>query len=415
MTENRAEETTADGEEPRSWLSRGVVSVGLTSFFSDSGHEITTSVLPGFLTSTLHAGPGALGLIEGVSDALTGITKLAGGPLADDPHRRGALARGGYLITAVATGLIGAATAVWQVAVLRAMSWFARGLRSPARDALLASLAPRSAFGRAFGLERAGDNLGAVAGPLLASLLVSLVGIRHALYFAALPGLLAAASITVAASEARRLYGAPAGRARARYNLSALREAGIVRPLLPIALFELGNAATTLLILRATGLLHHDNRSLAAATSLAILIYAAHNACAAAVSYAGGHWIDRSGPRPVFIAGAFAYVAAYGLFAVPWHSWPALLGAFVLAGAGIGFAETAESALLARMLPDGLRGSGFGLLGAVQAGGDLVSSALVGLLWSLFSPAVGFGYAAACMCAATAAATGGRLRDGTGV
>lgn len=41
------------------WLSSGVVSVGAASFFSDAGHEIATSVLPSFLTSTLHAGPGA--------------------------------------------------------------------------------------------------------------------------------------------------------------------------------------------------------------------------------------------------------------------------------------------------------------------------------------------------------------------
>ena len=71
------------------WLTRGVGSIGAASLFSDLGHEMTTSVLPTFVTATLHSGPGALGLIEGVSDALVGVAKLAGGPLAVDPNADG--------------------------------------------------------------------------------------------------------------------------------------------------------------------------------------------------------------------------------------------------------------------------------------------------------------------------------------
>src|SRR6266540_3045586 len=112
------------------WLTRGVAGVGASSFFSDAGHEITTAVLPSFLSATLHAGAVALGLIEGISDALTGVMKLLGGPLANDPARRGRLASGGYLGTALATGAIGLATSVWQAGALRALAWTSRGLRS---------------------------------------------------------------------------------------------------------------------------------------------------------------------------------------------------------------------------------------------------------------------------------------------
>jgi hypothetical protein len=129
------------------WLTRGVGAVAAASFFSDSGHEVTTSVLPAFITGTLGASAAALGVIDGISDALTGVMKLIGGPLANDPHRRAQTASGGYLGTAVATGAIGAAVTVWQVGVLRAIAWLSRGLRSPARDALLASLSPTSAQG----------------------------------------------------------------------------------------------------------------------------------------------------------------------------------------------------------------------------------------------------------------------------
>jgi len=385
----------------RRWLTRGVASVGLASFFSDSGHEITTSLLPTFVTVTLRASAGALGVIEGISDALTGVAKLLAGPLANDEERRLQMASGGYLVTAAATGAVGLAAGVWQAGILRALAWTARGVRSPARDAMLASLAPREAYGRAFGLERAGDNMGAVAGPLLAAGLLAWVGIRPALYLAAIPGVFAAVAITAAAREARKLRD-PVKR-RFQLHLAGIRETGLVRPLIPIAAFELGNMATTLLILRGTGLLHSHGRSVAAATSLAVLIYAGHNLFASIVAYLGGHWIDRTGPRLVFATGAAIYVTSYVLFALISGGWPLLVIAFLLAGTGIGLAETAESALVATLLPEHVRGSGFGLLGGVQSFGDFASSAAVGLLWTAISPTAGFLYAAAWMLIATAA------------
>lgn len=280
--------------EDERWLTPGVGGVGAASFFSDAGHEITTAVLPSFFTSTLHASAAALGLIEGISDALTGVMKLLTGPLANDPTMRRRLATGGCVGTAIATGAIGLAATAWQVGILRAAAWVSRGVRTPARDSLLASLVPQEAYGRAFGLERAGDNLGAVAGPLLAALLLTWIGIR--------PGAFAAIAIGIAARESLR--SGSTGRSSGRLQLERLRGHGLFRPLVPIALFELGNVATTLLILRSTQLLTHGGRSVAAATSLAILIYAAHNALASVVAIFGGRWIDRAGPRVALATGA---------------------------------------------------------------------------------------------------------------
>ncbi|MBV8347270.1 MAG: MFS transporter [Mycolicibacterium sp.] len=386
------------------WLTRGVGSVGAASFFSDAGHEITTSVLPTFLTATLGAPASALGLIDGISDALIGVMKLIGGPWANHPHQRGRIASGGYLGTALATGAIGAAATVWQAGILRAVAWLSRGLRSPARDAMLASLTPLSARGRAFGLERAGDNLGAVAGPLLAAGLVAWLGVRPALYLAAIPGLLAAVAIVVAAREARRrLAEQPAGAVARRLDLSVLRDAGMLRALLPVALFEFGNIATTLLILRATALLTSPSRTITAATSLAILIYAGHNVIATVASLIAGRWYDHAGPRVVFATGAAVYVIGYGVFAAGLDNAFVIALAFAAAGAGIGLAEPTQSAVVSQLLPDRLRGSGFGLLGAVQATGDLVATVTAGLLYTLVSPTVAFTYAAAWMLAAVLA------------
>jgi hypothetical protein len=119
--------------EPRAgterWLTGGVGAIGTASLLSDAGHEITTALLPSLLTSTLGAPAAALGLIEGISDGASGVAKLAGGAIADDPARRGPTAVGGYAVTAVLSSLVGVATNAVQVAFLRAGAWTARGIR----------------------------------------------------------------------------------------------------------------------------------------------------------------------------------------------------------------------------------------------------------------------------------------------
>ncbi len=386
-----------EGPADQRWLTKGVLGVGGASLFSDASHEWVTSLLPTFLTTTLHSGPAALGAIEGFSDALVGLSKLAGGPLSNDRERRGKLASGGYLVTAIASALIGLAAAVWQVGVLRAAAWVSRGIRGPARDSLLISITPKGAYGRASGLERAGDNLGAVIGPLIAAGLVGVMGIRHAILLAFIPGIFAALAITMAAREARRTLSVPARRRTLSFNFKELWQAGLPRALTPAALFELGNLASALLILRATDLLHVGGRDLAAATSLAVLLYAAHNAAATVSALAGGHVIDRTNPRAVFAVAGLVYVAGYALFAIDEHHiWMVGL-AFILGGIGIGLGETAESTTVALMLPDRLRGNGFGVLGLVQSMGDLGATLVAGVLWAVVSPTAAFAYAAGWM------------------
>jgi len=394
-----------DNAGERRWLTPGVGAVGAASLLSDAGYEATTSVLPTFLTGTLGASAAALGVVDGISDALAGVMKLVGGPLANNAERRGGIASGGYLATALATGAIGAAVTVWQAGIFRALAWMSRGVRSPSRDALLASLTPESAHGRAFGLERAGDNLGAVVGPLLAAALVAWVGIRPTLYLAAIPGLFAAAAILIAAREARHRNPSGERPTRRRFEFGALRDAGMRRALLPVALFEFGNVATTLLILRSTQLLTSPQRTVTAATSLAILIYAGHNAVATVASLTAGRWYDRTGPRTVFATGAAVYVIAYLVFAAGTHSAIVVALGFALAGAGIGLAEPTQSAVVSQLLPDRLRGSGFGVLGAVQATGDVVATIVAGVLYTIASPTIAFGYAAAWMAIAIIASS----------
>src|SRR4029453_15558269 len=210
------------------WLTPGVRGIGAASLLFDLGHEVPTGRPPSLLTSTLGAPASALGLIEGVADGLAGVARLGGGALADDLARRRGGGGGGYTTTAVLSGLIGVATAVWQVGVLRAGAWAARGLRVPARNALLAEVVPAGAYGRAYGFERAMDNLGAIGGPLLALGLVALVGGRGAVLASIVPGLLAAAAIAYPGGRVRR----PAAHARVPVRLR-------VRPVLAAGLGRL--------------------------------------------------------------------------------------------------------------------------------------------------------------------------------
>jgi MFS family permease len=147
----QAESSATPGPDGQGWLSPSVRGIGGASLLADLGHEVPTALLPSLLTSTLGAPAAALGVIEGVADGLAGVARLAGGALADDPARRRSIAVGGYTATAVLSGLIGVATSAWQVGVLRAGAWTARGLRVPARNALLADAAPPEAYGRAYG------------------------------------------------------------------------------------------------------------------------------------------------------------------------------------------------------------------------------------------------------------------------
>ena len=187
------------------------------------------------------------------------------------------------------------------------------------------------------------------------------------------------------------------------FNLGELRRSGAARALVPVAFFELGNLSTTLLILRATELLTSGGRSASAAAALAIFFYAAHNAAATLAALAGGQLVDKAGARPVFAAGAVVYVGAYLLIGSGAQSWRLVLAGFLLAGVGIGIAETAELTAVALALPDRLRGNGYGLLGLVQSVGDLGATLTAGILWAVFSPAVAFTYAAVWMAASIAA------------
>ncbi|MHB8060282.1 MAG: MFS transporter [Gaiellaceae bacterium] len=403
------EDTQRDSaSEDERWFTRSVAAIGGASFFADLGYEMPTSLLPSFLTSTLGAPAAALGLIEGFADGFGGVSRLAGGAIADDPSRRRKAAVGGYTATAFLGGAIGLATAVWQVGALRISAWVARGLRSPSRSALLAEAVSEGTYGRAFGYERAMDNMGAIGGPLLAIGLVALVGVRSAIMLSVIPGLLAALAIFIgirAIPRAKQIERRPL-----RLRVRPVLQGRLGRLFLAIAAFEIGNVAATLLILRATDLLQpaHGHGS---AVKIALGLYAGYNLAGVIASFFGGRLGDRRGMVLVFGLGAAAFAAAYVGLALSGSSIALLAVFFALAGIGIGFAETAEGAAVAGLAPSEMVGSAFGLLAGVQSFGNFAASAIAGGLWTLVSPRAAFIYMAFWMLVSLAALVLVRARD----
>jgi len=400
----------ADAPQRERWLTPGVRAIGAASLLSDLGHEVPTALLPAFLSNTLGLGAAraaaALGVIEGIADGAGGVARFAGGPLADDPERRRTTAVGGYVGTAVLSSLIGAATAAWQVGILRALAWAGRGVRGPSRNALLADIAPPAAYGRAYGFERAMDNLGAIGGPLLAIALVALLGVRTAILVSVVPGVLAAVAIVAAIRFAPRV--AARDRRPLRIHVRPVLRGRLGRLVAGIAAFELANVAATLLILRTTELIAPGH----AYSRTAVLLYAAYNLAATLIAVPAGHVTDRRGATVVLVLAAGAFAAAFAGFAFAGASIPLLAFLFVLAGTGIGLGETAEAAAVAALAPPELRGSAFGLVAAVQAFANLAASAVAGLLWRAVSPEAAFLYLGAwSVVAGVAFAAGGLGRS----
>jgi len=367
----------------RSWLTRNVLAIGLASLFSDISHEMATTVLPAFLALEIRATPLALGAIEGIADGLASFFKLIGGWLTDRMGRRKPVAVSGYVVTTVATASFALAGS-WPVILLgRALAWMARGWRTPARNALLADTVSRDAYGHAFGFERAMDTIGALVAPILAlSLLNAGASYRHIFALALIPGTLAALAIALFVSEAKRSPQPP------RTLFAEVRH--LPRPfflfLLIAGVFGLGQFAPTLLVLRAT--------ELTGRPEMAMALYVLFNGTQAASAYALGTLAHRVGSLNVLGASYLGFALVAIGFAYAEANTPLLLLLFALAGLAIGGIEAMEPTVSAELLPASARGTGFGALGAANGVGDLLSSLLVGALWSAYGPEVGFGFAA---------------------
>ncbi|MGA7625210.1 MAG: MFS transporter [Candidatus Acidiferrales bacterium] len=370
------------------WLTRGVLGIGLASLFSDWGHEAATAILPSFVAS-LRAPAFALGVIEGVSDGFSSFAKLAGGWIADRPKLRKPTGIIGYCATGVSTFAYAFAQSWPAVLVMRALGWIGRGSRGPSRDALLADAVASEQQGRAFGFERAMDTIGAVLGPLCATALLGWLGPRGVLRWTLLPGLAAAVAFAVLAPSGRQDQG---HRALSFVSSFSQLPKTYWHFLTGVFAHGIGDFAPTLLILRA-GQILTPRFGLAKASTIAVALYTFYNFVDAAAAYPAGALADRIGKRGILAVGYLFAVVAFAGFIFEPATIPMLALLFGLVGIHGAVQQSVEKSMAAEFLPKANRGSGFGVLATVNGIGDLVSSVVVGSLWSSVSPNAGFTYA----------------------
>jgi len=369
------------------WLNSTTLGVGLTSLLSDWSHEIATAILPALLVS-LGAGPGWLGAIEGTADGLSSITKLIAGHFTDRLRMRKPLIVAGYAVTAAATGAIAFAATAIGVMLARTTAWLARGVRTPAKKALLAASVPPDAYGRAFGLERMMDTIGAVAAPVtvLWLLRVTSHNYREVLLWTLVPGLGAAVCFGLLVRER------PATVQSKRTFVASLRELprGFNIFLASVALFGLGDFSHTLLILYATQKLT-PTMGAAIAASAAVVLYIVHNIFYAGFAYVGGWLSDHVSQRKVVLAGGYAVALSMAsLLAANIPRLAILAIIFALAGTFNGVVEALQDSITAEIVPAAQHGMAYGTLAAVNAVGDFASSMVVGVLWTAVSPSAAF-------------------------
>ena len=374
QTETAAAET---GLPPGGWANRTVIGIGLASLCSDVGHEMATAAMPAFLAS-IGASAAVLGLIEGLADGLSSFAKLLSGAYSDRLARRKPLAVIGYLMTAAGMASFALATNKWHVLIGRVGGWLGRGARTPVRNVLMTDATTPQTYGRAFGLERAMDSAGAFLGPIMSLLLLGVVGLRGIFALTLIPSL-AAASLIWALGDERPHPAQPRGRLFAGF---AALPAAFRRYLVGVGIAGLGDFSNTLLILWATQAWTPAYGG-AHAARLAMLFYVGYNAVYAASCYVSGMLADRFPKRYVLAIGySLGVVPAFALM-TPGASLTKFAVVFAMSGVYTGAWETLESATAAETLPAQARGTGFGVLATVNGIGDFLSSAIVGLLWTV--------------------------------
>ncbi len=370
-------ETPPKSLHPNVWIA------GLISLFTDVSSEMLVPVLPLFLANTLGTPIRAIGLIEGLAETTASVVKAASGWLSDRMGRRKPLMAWGYGLSNALKPLLGF-TGTWgQVLAIRVADRFGKGVRGAPRDALLADSTEPAQRGRAFGLHRAMDTVGAAIGPLLAWLIL-LRGPGHyrvVFWWAAVPGIVAVALLV---AFLRETGVGPRGNGPILRNWSlSLRflSPRLRRFMLVGVLFALGNSADAFLILRA--------QDLGLAAALVPLAYFIFNASYALLSYPAGALSDKVGRKPVMGVGFAVFALIYfgfGAATRSWMAWPL----FLLYGLYYAGTEGIQKAYIVDHADSDQRGTAVGVYNALTGLAALPASLVAGLLWDGIGPAAPF-------------------------
>jgi MFS family permease len=366
-------------------LPRTVWLIGLISLVNDSASEMLYPLMPLYLASVLMAGPKALGIIEGIAEATSSIFKLVSGVIVDRTKKAKPWIVLGYTLAGIGRPLIAFANSwVWVLAI-RFTDRMGKGLRSSPRDALLAESVNANQRGLTFGLHRSMDNAGAVIGPLLAALFLSMgVPLRDIFFWAIVPAVITFV-LALCIKEPQREAVPQAS--RFSWSLEGM-PSQFKRYLLVAGIFALANSSDMFLLLRArdAGVPQEQIPLLWAAISLITTLFGTP---LSALS-------DSFGRKRFILIAWIAFAFFYIAMGIPGISVYQIFGLFVIYGLFKAATEGVEKALVADMAPKGLAGTAFGWFNLITGLMLFPASFIFGWIYESIAPLYAFLFSGGC-------------------
>jgi MFS family permease len=367
----------------RAKISPNVILLSIVSFLNDLSSEMMMPILPMFLES-LGAGGKAIGLVGGIRDSLSNLLQVLCGYWSDKTGRRKVFVYSGYAVSTVFKLLLSLTRTAPLAVVFSSLERMGKGLRTPARDALIAE-SMSTQRGRAFGFHRAFDTAGAVLGALVAFLLFWF------LKLAFWQIILIAGLVGVAALVPIRFVSAPESRVpNATLKLGVAGLPGPLKAFLVIAgVFAFGNFTYMFFILRAQDVF--TGRWTQAAP---ILLYVFFNVIYSALAAPLGSISDRIGRQKVLVCGYLLFSATALGFAFL-HSLASYIVLFALYGAFNAAVDATQRAYVADLAHGERKATALGTLQTVTGLAALPGGLLAGYLWQQVAPQATFLFGAA--------------------
>lgn len=349
-------------------LEKNAFYTGLTSFFTDTSTKMVYSVMPLFLLS-IGASKTTISLIEGIAESTASLLKALSGYWSDKIGKNKPFMIVGYAMTAIVTPLYALARFPLQILFFRFFERIGKGVRTAPRDSLISSSIQKNEAGRTFGFQKAMDNSGAIVGPLIAFVLLSLFPLNYANIFlwATIPAILGVLTIVVFIKEAKS--DKPVVAKRISFKLLPKK---FYFFLIVIFVFTLGNSADALLLVKTseTGI----NKAYIP------FVYMIFNTVSVLLAIPIGKLSDRIGREKLIILGFLIYALVYYLFG-RYNSLSVFIVLFMLYGLYSALTDGSQKALISDLVSTDLKGTGFGLYHAILGITLLPASLIAGILY----------------------------------
>jgi MFS family permease len=282
--------------------------MGLVSLFTDISSESIQSILPLFIFE-IGGSILALGLISGITNAIANILKGITGWMSDKINRRKPFIVAGYSLSNLSKPLIGMSPSWEMVLGLKTTDRIGKGLRTSSRDALISYYAEKK--GKAFGLHRAMDTLGAVFGSLLAFILLYFAWTySQIIFFSIIPGLIAIALILPVKDVSASDFDKKSDKKPRKEKMEKL-DKHFIKLIVILGVIEFASLDVVFLILRATDYIPSD------LIFLIPIFYLILNLVYTIFSPINGSLSDKVGRKPIIILGLSILLVSCIILAFP--------------------------------------------------------------------------------------------------